>query len=143
MSGKAEAKRLQAERIEETADALSRPTPPPDLFAKTERPPVAAPEGQAAEPEERPPVAPARKSRRWDKDPANRLYSYRLGADLDGLLTEAVDQYRRAGWHTTKAEVLRAWALAGFEAWQTGQIEVGGYPLAERGGKRKSPRAGL
>ena len=80
----------------------------------------------------------AKKSRRWEQQEKNKVYGYRLGADLHQLLLDAVAEYEVDGWHTTTSQVLRAWALAGWQLWLQGNAEVPGRPLES--GIRGRPR---
>lgn len=72
------------------------------------------------------PGAPFR-SRSWERRAENKSFSYRIGQDVDDLLTQAVDEMAAEGWVCTKSEMARAWLLAGREAWQAGTVEVDGY----------------
>jgi hypothetical protein len=67
------------------------------------------------------------RSRRWEKRQENRAYSYRVGVEVDALLDQAVAEMEAEGWVCTKSQVARAWLLAGFRAWQQGEVEVEGY----------------
>jgi hypothetical protein len=107
-----------------------------DLFKPTARQEAAAEEAKTKAGQ-----AP-RKSRAYEVRPEHRVFGYRLGADLDQLLQEAVDEYRAEGWHTTKSDVIRAWALAGRGRWQAGEVEVEGKPVKAESRKRKlAPQA--
>jgi len=103
-----------------------------DLFQ-----PTAQQEAAALEAADKAESKPAPKSRAWDRQPENRLFSYRLGQDLDDLVREAVAEYKAEGWHTTRGAVLRAWALAGRELWIDNQIDVPGRPAGEAGTRRR------
>ena len=114
-------KEIVDRRLEETLD----------LFQPTAQQAAAEETREAAE------RRPARKSRAWETRPENKVFGYRLGADLDQLLQATVDEYRAEGWHTTKSDVIRAWALAGRGLWQAGSVEVEGKPLVPGRRKRK------
>lgn len=103
-----------------------------DLFQPTAQQAAAAEDtGQKAE------TQTALKSRGWENRPENKPFTYRLGQDLDDLVKDAVAEYKAEGWHTSKGEVLRAWALAGRELWLQGEVNVTGREIAPRAGTRR------
>ena len=71
------------------------------------------------------PGGPVR-SRNWERDPANKKYSYRTGEDLNELLKKEVAALKEQGFITTVSDMARAWLLAGYEAWCAGDLEVEG-----------------
>lgn len=73
------------------------------------------------------PGGPVR-SRRWERQPRNRGYTYRVGQDVDDLLTRAVaDMEEEQDWICTKSDMARAWLLAGQQLWIDGNVPVDGY----------------
>lgn len=73
-----------------------------------------------------------RRSRSWESKPENKGFTYRIGQDVHNLVTNAVEQYGRAGHHATTGAVARAWLLAGYQAWMAGQVEVEVDPSSTR-----------
>lgn len=80
-----------------------------------------------------------RRNRAWEQRPENKVFAFRIGDELNGLLLDAVEEYLESGWQTTISDVLKAWALAGRERWMAGEVEVNGK--AVRSGRRKRKRA--
>lgn len=75
------------------------------------------------------------RDRPWERLPENKVFSYRIGDDLNAMLIDAVEEHLQDGWQTTMSDVLRAWALAGRAMWQAGEVEVEGR--AVRAGSRR------
>ncbi len=79
-----------------------------------------------------------KKSREWETRPENKPYHYRVGQDVHQLVLNAVAEYEAEGWLTTTSQVARVWLLAGWQAWQRGEVEVEGKPLESGKRRRKT-----
>lgn len=78
------------------------------------------------------------RSRRWERRPKNKTFSYRVGSDVDDLLTQAVEDMAEQGWICTKSEMARAWLMAGYELWYEGEVDVEGFVRQAGSSKRKT-----
>ncbi len=102
------------ERLERTATLFQPVVPTADRQTNVQE---TSPPGETEAP-------PARRSREWETRPENKVFSYRTGEDLNQMLHDAVAEYQRQGYHTTVSDVMRAWALAGREAWLAGGVTI-------------------
>ena len=85
------------------------------------------------------PGAPGHRTRRWERRPENRGYTYRVGADVDALLDHVVHTMADEAWICTKSQAARALIRAGFDAWDQGLVDVEGYPQPSGTSRSKAP----